>query len=170
MPSEPTFMDKALESMKTLMGGKPDVGPLARALEKMDKAKQQGEVPVFNEDELDAYNEHMRERAQGTIDVAVSTPISEKRIEPDNVDATLAQRGGRYGLFVDNSKVYVQFMSMVEQSPNYQRLSPAARHALGNIGTKLARLLTGDPDYHDNWLDIAGYATLMAKICQGEKR
>lgn len=93
-------------------------------------------------------------------------------VNPDNITTTLAQRGTRYGTFKANSEVYMQFMQMVYASPNCRegKLSPAHLHALGNIGTKLARLLTGDPNYDDNWRDIAGYATLMVSICNGEDR
>lgn len=31
------------------------------------------------------------------------------------------------------------------------------------IAHKIARILNGDPDYDDSWVDIAGYATLVVK-------
>jgi hypothetical protein len=34
--------------------------------------------------------------------------------------------------------------------------------AMEMIAHKLARIINGDPDYHDNWADIAGYAKLVA--------
>lgn len=86
------------------------------------------------------------------------------------VDATLAERGNRYGTFKDNSVIYDELIKVFQSSPNYASAPPEVRHALGNIATKLARLLTGDVMYFDNWRDIAGYATLMDKICQGEIR
>ena len=30
------------------------------------------------------------------------------------------------------------------------------------ISHKIARIMNGDPNYADNWIDIAGYATLVA--------
>lgn len=91
---------------------------------------------------------------------------------PTTIDATLAQRGSRYGKFTDNSEVFAQFMRMVYDSPAYHegRLDAVHMHALSNFATKFARLLTGDPNYDDNWRDIAGYATLMVAICNGEER
>lgn len=99
-------------------------------------------------------------------------PMTLTKVVPSDVDSTLAQRGTRYGKFSDNSMVYMRVMQIVHASPAFQegRLSPAAYHALGNIATKLSRLLTGDPNYDDNWRDIAGYATLMVRICNGEER
>lgn len=89
---------------------------------------------------------------------------------PDSVEKTLNERGKRYGTFRDNSVIYVRLIQIFEQSPNWASAPPEVKHALGNIATKLARLLTGDMSYDDNWQDIAGYATLMAKICRGETR
>ena len=31
------------------------------------------------------------------------------------------------------------------------------------IASKIARIVNGDPDYADNWHDIAGYARLVEK-------
>jgi hypothetical protein len=33
---------------------------------------------------------------------------------------------------------------------------------------KVARILNGDPNYADNWIDIAGYATLVADRLEGD--
>lgn len=89
---------------------------------------------------------------------------------PGSVDATLAQRGKRYGSFKANSIVYDELIKVFELSPNWHDAPPEVRHACGNIATKLARMLTGEVMYDDNWQDIAGFATLMAKICRGEAK
>jgi hypothetical protein len=36
------------------------------------------------------------------------------------------------------------------------------------IQHKIGRILNGDPDYVDNWDDIAGYSQLVAKLLRGE--
>ena len=41
-------------------------------------------------------------------------------------------------------------------------LSPDQAEALDMIAHKIARILNGDPNHHDHWHDIAGYATLIA--------
>lgn len=38
------------------------------------------------------------------------------------------------------------------------------------IQHKIARILNGDPDYVDNWVDIAGYAKLVADRLQAVSR
>ena len=42
--------------------------------------------------------------------------------------------------------------------------------ALDMIATKIARILNGNPDHVDSWIDIAGYATLVADRLKGEIR
>jgi hypothetical protein len=37
------------------------------------------------------------------------------------------------------------------------------REALDMIAHKIARIINGDPDYADSWVDIAGYATLVSE-------
>lgn len=90
----------------------------------------------------------------------------------NDIQATLDQRGSRYGKFADNSLIFAQIMQIVDESPvaKDNRLNPTHRHSLSMMATKLSRILTGDPNYDDNWRDIAGYATIMVDICNGKDR
>jgi hypothetical protein len=52
------------------------------------------------------------------------------------------------------------------------KLAPDQREALAMIANKLGRILNGDPNYADSWMDIAGYAKLVAdrlEAVSGEK-
>lgn len=49
-------------------------------------------------------------------------------------------------------------------------LDPDQREALEMIAHKIARILNGDPNYADSWVDIAGYAKLIADRLQGLER
>ena len=40
------------------------------------------------------------------------------------------------------------------------------RHGCQNLG----RILAGDPNFHDHWLDISGYAKLVADRLEGVER
>ena len=42
--------------------------------------------------------------------------------------------------------------------------------ALDLICNKIARIVSGDSTYHDSWIDIAGYAKLVADRLQGVER
>lgn len=78
------------------------------------------------------------------------------------IEKTLAERGGRYGDFEDCARVAQKLKSTVWESAG-TKLQPDQMEALDNICSKIARLLNGDPNYRDNWDDIAGYALLVSK-------
>jgi hypothetical protein len=84
------------------------------------------------------------------------------------VDATLAERGNRYGDFTDHAKIAeVLHGVLVGDTPagkfntSWGVMQPFQRQALRVIADKIARILNGDPDYVDNWHDIQGYAKLV---------
>lgn len=111
-----------------------------------------------------------KEETAQEVQRATSPLVAEQPIEGSGVDAVLAQRGSRYGAFTENSRIQCDLMGTFRNTPAWQegRIEMHHEHALSLIATKLARLLSGDPNYDDNWTDIAGYATLMAKICRGD--
>jgi hypothetical protein len=87
---------------------------------------------------------------------------------PEGLDATLGERGKRYGEFKDQA-VYAQGLAAVAvTSPNWLPMAPDQREALSVIFNKIGRILNGDPDYSDSWHDIAGYATLVDKRLKSE--
>jgi hypothetical protein len=87
----------------------------------------------------------------------------------EDITTTLTKRGKRYGSFADNAKCAQEIKTVIQLSPNWNRLTAYHREALDMISSKLSRILTGDPDYEDNWRDIAGYALRVAEILTGEK-
>lgn len=80
---------------------------------------------------------------------------------PD-IDETLAERGARYGDFSDHAAVCQKIKLAYLYGPSrWDRLSDVQKQALEVIADKIARVLTGDPNYADNWHDIQGYAKLV---------
>lgn len=77
-----------------------------------------------------------------------------------SVANTLAERGQRYGAFVDHAKI-AQNIKRGMQCRGYDSLPDLHRQALEVIADKIARVLNGDPNYLDNWHDIQGYAKLV---------
>lgn len=74
----------------------------------------------------------------------------------------LKERGNRYGEFINNAK-FTHFMKEeMRQAPSWSAMYADQREALDMIAHKIARIVNGDPDYADSWVDIAGYATLVA--------
>jgi hypothetical protein len=74
----------------------------------------------------------------------------------------LKERENRYGEFVSNAKFTHFVKEEMRRSPSWQKMYVDQREALDMIAHKMARILNGDPDYADSWVDIAGYATLVA--------
>jgi hypothetical protein len=79
-----------------------------------------------------------------------------------SLDETLKERGSRYGEFRDNAEIAQAFKDVARKCAGWQKLSPAQRECIDMIFAKLSRVFTGDPKYPDNFVDIAGYAQLVA--------
>ena len=89
-----------------------------------------------------------------------------------NVDAVLDSRAKDYGKFIEGAEIMQMLKRLVH---NYieDRGTPLAfdqREAIDMIIHKLGRIINGNPDKVDHWVDIAGYATLVADRLQGDVR
>ena len=78
-----------------------------------------------------------------------------------DIEKVLAERGSRYGKFVDHAFVTQSIKRAMVNSPNWKRLSDDMKEALEMIAHKMGRILNGDPEYIDSWTDIVGYAKLV---------
>ena len=74
---------------------------------------------------------------------------------------TLAERGARYGDFTDHARVAQRLQDAMHNPIGWHACSDIQKQALTVIADKIARILTGDPNYADNWHDIQGYAKLV---------
>lgn len=77
-----------------------------------------------------------------------------------NVAETLAQRQTTHGEFTDNAEIMQELKDGIRAREGWHRLTPVQREALDMILHKIGRIVTGNPNEPDHWLDIAGYATL----------
>ena len=86
-----------------------------------------------------------------------------------DVNATLAERGSRYGKFIDHATATQSLKNVVKYwiSQKKEPLEPDQEEALDMIMHKVGRILTGDHNYADSWHDIAGYASLVDQRLQG---
>lgn len=85
------------------------------------------------------------------------------------VDEVLKERLVRYGRFDDHSSISIELKDVIhfELNKRDKVLASDQQEALDMICHKIARIVNGDPDYADNWVDIAGYATLVADRLNG---
>jgi len=74
---------------------------------------------------------------------------------------TLKARQERYGEFIHNAEIAQDLKARLREAPNFEVLSPDMQEALDMIQTKISRILTGNPEYSDNWHDIQGFAKLV---------
>jgi len=78
----------------------------------------------------------------------------------------LLERSHTHGDFAANAHFSQRLKSLVRQGPSYARLSEVQREALDAICGKLARAISGSTLEIDHWVDIAGYAELVAQSLQ----
>jgi hypothetical protein len=78
-----------------------------------------------------------------------------------SIEATLAERGARYGAFADHAVIAQDIQDAMRKAPGWNKLAPDQKQALTVVADKIARMLNGDPNYVDNWHDIIGYSKLV---------
>ena len=89
------------------------------------------------------------------------------------LDKILDERGSRYGKFIDVANATAAIQESLYDHMCLDKLNqlPADQSvALDMICHKLARIAVGDNNYVDNWIDIAGYAQLVADRLNGIER
>ena len=77
------------------------------------------------------------------------------------VETTLAERDKRYGGFINNASIAQRIKAVMHSTSNWTEMSYDKREALDQIASKIGRILTGDPEYVDNWHDLQGYPKLV---------
>jgi transposase len=89
-----------------------------------------------------------------------------------DVDAILDERAATYGSFSTQAAIAQSIKEDIRVALNARGrvLSPDQHEALDMIAGKIARIVNGNPTYVDSWIDIAGYATLVADRLQGKIR
>lgn len=107
-----------------------------------------------------------------TEDRKLNTVVVEGHVTPNEVDAILEERGSRYGAFISHAQITQTLKrtayEFVEERSKV--LSVDQLEALDMIFHKIGRILNGDPNYADSWIDIAGYAKLVADRLEGKVR
>ena len=119
-------------------------------------------VEVVKDEVSDLTPEQTAEKVFGATQGRVRNAFSEET--PVGIDATLAERGTKYGKFIDQAAVTYKLKNVLrEHSNNHSKsYSYDQAEALDMICVKLGRIVNGDPDYADSWVDIAGYAKLVS--------
>ena len=89
-----------------------------------------------------------------------------------DITTTLAQRGARYGAFKGHAEItqHLKAYYRDELAKRGKTMDADQYEALDMIMHKIGRIVNGDPNYNDSWIDIAGYAQLVADRLNGVVR
>lgn len=89
-----------------------------------------------------------------------------------DVDETLDNRAQDYGKFKDGAALMQGIKRLLADhaAKHNKTFADDQWEALEMIVHKMARIVNGNPDKVDSWVDIAGYATLVADRLQGNAR
>lgn len=95
--------------------------------------------------------------------------IAAKPASAPDIDVTLKERGERYGKFKEHARITMQMKNYIreELEKREKDLAYDQLEALDMICHKIGRIINGDPNYADSWVDIAGYAKLVADRLEG---
>lgn len=81
---------------------------------------------------------------------------------PEARHPLLAAREHTHGNFEATALIAQRFKDVARSTPNWgAKLTDVQREALEGVFTKIARILSGNPNQKDHWSDVAGYAHLV---------
>lgn len=75
---------------------------------------------------------------------------------------TLTERAMTHGDYSEHAAYTQAIKETMRLAPKFRHMRGDQRETLDMIAHKIGRILAGDPNFHDHWHDIAGYATLTA--------
>lgn len=85
-----------------------------------------------------------------------------------SIQETLAQRAKTHGDFRENGRIMQALKDRMIETVNWPDLPDEQKEALQMIQHKIGRILSGNNNEPDHWLDLSGYATLIYNILKGE--
>ena len=90
----------------------------------------------------------------------------------ESMDALLQKREDQYGSFMFSANIAIRLKGIMHNAIAQKdlHLAPDQMLALDMIAVKISRILSGNPSHKDSWVDIAGYAKLVADRLQGNAR
>lgn len=85
-----------------------------------------------------------------------------------SIQETLAQRAKTHGDFRENGRIMQALKDRMIETVNWPHLPDEQKEALQMIQHKIGRILSGNNNEPDHWLDISGYSMLVHNILKGE--
>ena len=88
------------------------------------------------------------------------------RAQPTIADV-LTERGAKYGPFTVHARITQELKATCFGNKVNAKFTDSQAEAIEMICHKLGRIINGDANYADSWVDIAGYAQLVADELNG---
>lgn len=97
--------------------------------------------------------------------------------ELQSIEEVLKERGSRYGSFSGHASITQLLKDCMKGKinchgaafgSNWDKLSDSQKEALEMVAHKIGRILNGDPNYLDSWIDIIGYTQLVVDQLNGK--
>lgn len=86
------------------------------------------------------------------------------------VNDILKQRSTTHGDFTTGAAISQDLADCMRSKPGWNSLSDVQKEALEMAAHKIARILNGNPNFAEHWVDLAGYSTLAARHCPDYSR
>lgn len=77
-----------------------------------------------------------------------------------DVNIVLQEREKQHGSFNEHARITQALKEAMHDSRNWDRLSFEQKESLEMVQHKIGRILAGDPDLIDHWVDAQGYLKL----------
>lgn len=123
-------------------------------------------------------NKELYERAAQQADAnynpaRIEEIMSRANHEPtkeEQISEMLRERGSRYGNYENHAIITQNMMKAITVNPNYHRMPQHMQETLHMICHKIGRIVNGDPNYLDSWIDIIGYTQLTVNILEEQQK
>jgi len=79
----------------------------------------------------------------------------------DDIKAITNERGSQYGDFNVQGSISQQLKDVARKSPNWNKMDAAKKEGIDMILHKISRILCGNPNHEDSWVDVEGYASIV---------
>jgi hypothetical protein len=94
--------------------------------------------------------------------------MAKQQKQQDQINQLLSERQVTHGSYLGKALLIQDIKFYMREHAQWKSMDADMQESLDMIVTKIARILIGDPYHHDSWIDIAGYAMLVANRLQHE--
>jgi len=87
-----------------------------------------------------------------------------------DIDKILAEREKAHGAYKTHAEISQWLKNVLRYGENWDRMPAPYRESLEMIMHKVARILNGNIHHEDSWMDIAGYAMLIVRELERDRK